>query len=118
MVTCSSITPTTLNLLTTLTKHTNYVYKVIPLTNNRFASCSYDQNIKIWNYSNEEIITQLIFNNQVIERTESINYNNYDIIYNRNSSVHCWTYSKLDNNGNDYSNRMDFWTVYVADRKD
>jgi len=32
-------------------------------------------------YSNEEIVTQLIFNNQIIERIESINYSNHNPIY-------------------------------------
>ena len=29
--------------------HNDYIYKVIPLTNNRIASCSADKTIKIWN---------------------------------------------------------------------
>ena len=55
-----SITPTALNLLSTLTKHTNTVWKVIPLINNRFASCSDDCTVKIWNSESPyEVITTL-----------------------------------------------------------
>ena len=38
-----------LNLITTLTKHADWVTQVIPFTNNRFASFSYgDQTVKLW----------------------------------------------------------------------
>ena len=29
--------------------HSDYIWKVIPLRNNRIASCSWDRTIKIWN---------------------------------------------------------------------
>jgi WD40 repeat protein len=38
-----------LSLLSTLTNHTNYVRKAIPLPHNKFASCSNDSTVRIWN---------------------------------------------------------------------
>ena len=53
-----SITPNDLILLSTLTNHTDYICKVIPLTNNRFCSCSGDKTLKLWNSESPyEVIT-------------------------------------------------------------
>ena len=59
------ITPRELKLLSTLTNHTDYVNKVIPLTNNRFSSCSSDKTIIIWNSVNYELIKTLTNENSV-----------------------------------------------------
>lgn len=40
-------------------KHTDYVFKVIPLTNTRCASCSSDRTVKIWRACVDETPTEL-----------------------------------------------------------
>lgn len=45
------IAKTFLILITTLFKHSDYVYNVIPLSHKRFASCSRDKTIVIWETS-------------------------------------------------------------------
>ena len=40
-------------------KHSDYVFKVIPLTNMRCASCSYDRTVKIWRASIDDASTEL-----------------------------------------------------------
>ena len=48
-----------------LTNHTDYVYKVIPLNNNKFCSCSNDKTVKIWNSESYKVLISLQHDNSV-----------------------------------------------------
>ena len=45
--------PTKLEQLHIINKHSNWIWKIILLPNNRFASCSWDTTINIWEDNNE-----------------------------------------------------------------
>jgi WD40 repeat protein len=60
-----NITLKELKLLLKLTNHTDYVYKVIPLNNNKFCSCSNDKTVKIWNSESYKVLISLQHNDSV-----------------------------------------------------
>ena len=101
-----SITPTALNLLSTLTNHSERILKVIPLTNNRFGSCSDDKTVKIWNSENYSLITSLQHEGNVydilkLKQHEILVTSNYD------SSIDFWdlkNYVKLNSLKGFYAN--------------
>ena len=63
-----SITPNALNLLSTLTNHTDTVWKIIPLSHNRFSSGGDDKTVNIWtNEHPYNVIASLPHDNYVYD---------------------------------------------------
>ena len=55
-----------LTLIKDIKEHTNVIYKVIPLSKERFASCSLDNTVKVWKDDNTyECISTLYHNNSI-----------------------------------------------------
>ena len=51
--------PKELKILKILKNHTNLIFKIIPLNNQRFASCSKDCTVKIWEDKNYNMLSSL-----------------------------------------------------------
>ena len=61
-----AISDTDLIFIKGIDAHTNYVNKIIPLSEHRFASCSDDTTVKIWDDKNYQCQTILQHNDHVI----------------------------------------------------
>ena len=62
--------------------HSGPVYKIIKLTNNYFASCGEDQNIKLWNKEND------IYNNTINIHLDGLQINNNNNINMNKRRIH------------------------------
>jgi WD40 repeat protein len=101
-----NITPTALNLLSTLTNHSERILKVIPLTNNRFGSCSDDKTVKIWNSENYALITSLQHEGSVYDILK-LKQHEILVTSNYNTSIDVWdlkNYVKLNSLKGFYAN--------------
>ena len=80
-----SISQSSHELISSYKGHTNTINKVLSLSNNRFASCSDDLTIKIWDtvkYSSPPLAVM------------KINYNNKSMLYLKEKEMSSFVYSK------------------------